>query len=864
MRRVRTGCVAVVVAVAAASACPVALATPQTFTVSGTGDPGGASCAGGSCDSLRAAVTAANANPGSTIQLQQGTFVLTQGWLNVHEPVTITGAGPGGPSGTTIEQESADSGVIETLSGSGTLAIDGVEIIGGTGNPGAGIEQGVAGYTLSLDDDLITGNTSTGFGGDVVQVDGDTVQGAGVAAVGPLQMSNSEVSDNHAIGGNGFAFTTSNGAGGNGGGAQGGGVWAGGATTITNSTISGNSVRAGNGGAGNGTGNAQGGGGLAEGGGIFVASTGQLTVASSTISDNTGTGGVGAIPPLFTIPPGTSGGAEGGGLYADGPLVLANARVTGDAASGGQGADGWAGPGADGAGGGIAAAGDATITDSTISGNTASGGAGGSSGGGAPVYGNNGAPGGNGAGGGVDKTTMFPFTVRSSTIAGNTAGGGAGGGPAPIGVGGGDPGPVGTAEGGGVMRNGGSAILGGEAASLIVNSTIADNTAADLGGGIVTKGTFGVHLASDTVADNQADDGASLKSVNLTTPLTVSRFGVENTILAAGLLANCDASISDDGHNLEDSGATSTCGFSSANGDVVVAPGASGVAASLADNGGSTQTLALSATSPAIGAGGLCVDPGNGGAALTVDQRGLLRPATCDIGAFEHEPPVSSAAPSISGTPAVGQTLTCAPGTFTGDGVSVTFQWQRGGSPITGAATATYVVQSADAGGSLTCEVTGKGTYGTASATSPAVSVPAATPPAAGTPSVRSQTDKVSSKGASAVRIGCTGGGPCRGTVQVSLVKAGGRAVAASAPAHTHKHKRTRVVIAKAAFSIPAGRAASVAIHLNGTGRRLLRAAHGRLHVTISLLGPGPARTVTASAKATVVLARARRRRHKH
>ena len=60
-------------------------------------------------------------------------------------------------------------------------------------------------------------------------------------------------------------------------------------------------------------------------------------------------------------------------------------------------------------------------------------------------------------------------------------------------------------------------------------------------------------------------------------------------------------------------------------------------------NGGVTRTQAISPGSPAQGAGrptalGSCVD--DSGAALTVDQRGAVRPygTNCDLGAFEYGP----------------------------------------------------------------------------------------------------------------------------------------------------------------------------------------------------------------------------------
>ena len=64
--------------------------------------------------------------------------------------------------------------------------------------------------------------------------------------------------------------------------------------------------------------------------------------------------------------------------------------------------------------------------------------------------------------------------------------------------------------------------------------------------------------------------------------------------------------------------------------DQLVAGGGAGVDV-LADNGGPTQTHALGAGSPAIDA----ADPT---AAPVVDQRGLPRDATPDVGSFEVQP----------------------------------------------------------------------------------------------------------------------------------------------------------------------------------------------------------------------------------
>jgi hypothetical protein len=66
--------------------------------------------------------------------------------------------------------------------------------------------------------------------------------------------------------------------------------------------------------------------------------------------------------------------------------------------------------------------------------------------------------------------------------------------------------------------------------------------------------------------------------------------------------------------------------------------------AGLADNGGPTSTIALvqGAANPAIdtATSAVCAAaPVN-----AVDQRGLPRPAACDIGAFEIQPPLPDAA----------------------------------------------------------------------------------------------------------------------------------------------------------------------------------------------------------------------------
>lgn len=89
-------------------------------------------------------------------------------------------------------------------------------------------------------------------------------------------------------------------------------------------------------------------------------------------------------------------------------------------------------------------------------------------------------------------------------------------------------------------------------------------------------------------------------------------------------------------------------------------------------------------------------------------------------------PPTFTTEPSISGTPAVGQTLTGNTGTISNGSVSA-IQWLRNGTAISGATSATYVLVTADAGKAVTFRVTATGSGGTETATTAAVTIPAYT-----------------------------------------------------------------------------------------------------------------------------------------
>jgi hypothetical protein len=78
--------------------------------------------------------------------------------------------------------------------------------------------------------------------------------------------------------------------------------------------------------------------------------------------------------------------------------------------------------------------------------------------------------------------------------------------------------------------------------------------------------------------------------------------------------------------------------------------------------------------------------------------------------------PANTSQPQISGTAVVGQTLSCAPGTWTNDPDFYTYRWRRNGTIV--ATGQNYTLVSADAGTAITCEVIATNGSGTGTATS--------------------------------------------------------------------------------------------------------------------------------------------------
>jgi len=346
--------------------------------------------------------------------------------------------------------------------------------------------------------------------------------------------------------------------------------------------------------------------GLAAGDGGGILNNGILSLTDVTLANN-------------AVTTGSGGGAGGAGLDNEGSATVTASLIANNlAASVGYGA----------LGGGISNDdGSLTIVSDVFSGNTAVDTAGGDALGGA-ISNNNGAVNvststleinsaisnygtyGGAIDNGSDGNTGGTVTVTASTLSDNTAFGTYLG-----------PGSGGGANGGGLNNFG---------TTNITVSTIANNTATTVsssysfggvGGGLNNFGTMTVThgtLAGNS-ANSGADSAASISNGSATMTLVA-------TIVAKGTDSpECLGTITDSGYNIDDDG---SCHFMAA-GSISDSALLDGSLGSLANNGGSTETIALLTGSPAINQVTMPSDcTGN-------DQRGIAWPVPCDMGSVE-------------------------------------------------------------------------------------------------------------------------------------------------------------------------------------------------------------------------------------
>jgi hypothetical protein len=99
--------------------------------------------------------------------------------------------------------------------------------------------------------------------------------------------------------------------------------------------------------------------------------------------------------------------------------------------------------------------------------------------------------------------------------------------------------------------------------------------------------------------------------------------------------------------------------------------------------------------------------------------------------------PSATAAPVVTGTAAVGSTLSCTSGTWSGQPTGYDYQWDSAGSTVSGANSSAYVVQSSDAGNTVTCLVQAFNKLGAGpAATSNGVPIPSSTPANTSAPTI--------------------------------------------------------------------------------------------------------------------------------
>jgi hypothetical protein len=104
-------------------------------------------------------------------------------------------------------------------------------------------------------------------------------------------------------------------------------------------------------------------------------------------------------------------------------------------------------------------------------------------------------------------------------------------------------------------------------------------------------------------------------------------------------------------------------------------------------------------------------------------------PAGTCLASGPTDPPTSTTAPSVLGTPATGEQLAASKGVWNPAGVSYLYQWLRNGTGIVGATASTYRLTSADRGAMIGVRVTAINPYGSVSAGSASAGPVAARPP---------------------------------------------------------------------------------------------------------------------------------------
>ena len=209
--------------------------------------------------------------------------------------------------------------------------------------------------------------------------------------------------------------------------------------------------------------------------------------------------------------------------------------------------------------------------------------------------------------------------------------------------------------------------------------------------------------------------------------------------------------------------------------------------------------------------------------------------------------------PSIVGTPALGQPLTCRPGISAGgatgaSGVALSYAWLRDTRAIAGGGSPVYFVGNNDVSHHLQCRVTATTVAGSLSASSAFVTVPAG-----GLGSISETFVGAPHAGRFAVKVplACSlqAAGRCTIKLRLSVLESlsGSHIVALAA----QRSRRVTVTVGASTVRLKPGQRSTATVALNTTGRRLLahvRRLAARLSVSGTVVG-----AISASLKSATV-----------
>jgi hypothetical protein len=204
--------------------------------------------------------------------------------------------------------------------------------------------------------------------------------------------------------------------------------------------------------------------------------------------------------------------------------------------------------------------------------------------------------------------------------------------------------------------------------------------------------------------------------------------------------------------------------------------------------------------------------------------------------------------PSVTGTPAVGQRLTCHPGTPSGTTARLGYAWVRDLVPIPEASATTYTAKGQDSGHHLQCQVTATDGGGSATGKSGFVTIPVGGAPASvGETAVGKATYR---SGKLSVPVFCSAqaSGGCEVTVRLAAVEtlSGGRVVAVAADSQRTAHagisglRHLTVTLASVRVRLSVGSHRTLIATLSSSARRLLASRRhftGYVYVSGTVIG---------------------------